>query len=93
MIAVNKESRVRSDVAVSSRRTILRNIASTTAIDTAVLLDFLHAAERLCNEISLEGVHFGRIGGWVAGGDGESVDELEDEESGEGAAEVADAVK
>jgi hypothetical protein len=63
VIAVSKESRVRLDVAVSSRRTILRNIASTTAINTAVLLDFLHAAERLCNEISLEGVHFGRIGG------------------------------
>jgi hypothetical protein len=77
----------------ASRHTILRNITSTAAIDTAVLLSFQYTAERLCNEVSLECVQFGSTGGWVTGCDGESVDELEDEESGESAAEVADAVK
>ena len=71
----------------------MRNIAGTATINTAVLLSLQHTTERLCNEISLECVQFGSTGGWVAGCDGEGVDELEDEESGEGAAEVADAVK
>jgi hypothetical protein len=59
-----------------TRRTVLRDIASTAAVDTAVLLSFKDAAERLCDEISLQ-----------------HVDEFEDEEAGESAAEVADAVK
>jgi hypothetical protein len=71
----------------------LRNVTSTAAINTAVLLSLQHTTERLCNEISLECVQFGSTGRWVAGCDGESVDKLEDEESGESAAEVADAVK
>ena len=75
------------------RRTILRDIASTAAVDTAVLFSFKDAAERLCDEISLQHVRFGSAGGWVAGCDGEGVDELEDEEAGESAAEVADAVR
>jgi hypothetical protein len=58
-----------------------------------VFLNFLDAAEGLCNEISLERVHFGSIGGRVTGGDGESVDEFEDEESGECTTKVADAVR
>ena len=58
-----------------------------------MFLNFLDAAEGLCNEISLEGVHFGSIVRRVAGGDCESVDEFEDEESGECAAKVADAVR
>ena len=57
-----------------------------------MLLSFQYTAERLCNEVSLECVQFGSTGGWVTGCDGEGVDELEDEESGESAAEVADAV-
>jgi hypothetical protein len=73
------------------RRTILRDIASTAAVDTAVLLSFKDAAERLCNEVSLQHVRFGSAGGWVAGCDGEGIDEFEDEEAGESAAEVADA--
>jgi hypothetical protein len=76
-----------------TRRTVLRDIASTAAVDTAVLLSFKDAAERLCDEISLQHVRFGSAGGRVAGRDGESVDEFEDEEAGESAAEVADAVK
>ena len=75
------------------RRTILRDIASTAAVDTAVLLSFEDAAEGLCNEVSLQHVRFRSAGGWVASCDGEGVDELEDEEAGESAAEVADAVK
>lgn len=70
----------------------MRDIACTAAIDTAVLLSFQDTAERLGNEIPLECVQFGSTGGWMASCDGEGVDELEDEESGESAAEVADAV-
>jgi hypothetical protein len=71
----------------------LRDIASTAAVDTAVLLSFKDAAERLCNKVSLQHVRFGSARGWVAGGDGEGIDEFEDEEAGESTAEVADAVK
>jgi hypothetical protein len=58
-----------------------------------VLFGFNNTAERLCDEIALESVEFGRSGGRLASSDGESVDEFEDEESREGAAEVADAVR
>ena len=58
-----------------------------------MLFGFSNAAEWLCNEIAFECVEFRRRGGRVAGGDGESVDELENEKSREGAAEVADAVE
>jgi hypothetical protein len=47
----------------------------------------------LCNKVSLQHVRFGSARGWVAGGDGEGIDEFEDEEAGESTAEVADAVK
>jgi len=71
----------------------LRDIAGSTAVDAAVLFGFNDTAEGLRDEIALEGVEFGRSGGRLASSDGESVDEFEDEESREGAAEVADAVK
>ena len=58
-----------------------------------MLFGFNDTAEWLCDEITLEGVEFRRSGGRLASSDGESVDEFEDEESREGAAEVADAVK
>jgi len=58
-----------------------------------MLLGFENAAERLCNEITLEGFRFGSAGGRVTSCDRESVDEFEDEESRESAAEIADAVK
>jgi hypothetical protein len=58
-----------------------------------VLFGFDDTAERLRDEIALEGVEFRRSGGRLASSDGESVDEFEDEESREGAAEVADAVR
>ena len=70
----------------------MRNVADSTAVDAAVLFGFSDTAERLCDEIALEGVEFRRSGGRLASSDGESVDEFEDEESREGAAEVADAV-
>jgi hypothetical protein len=57
-----------------------------------VLFSFSDTAECLRDEIALEGVEFRRSGGRFASSDGESVDEFEDEESREGAAEVADAV-
>jgi hypothetical protein len=57
-----------------------------------VLFGFDDTAERLRDEIALEGVEFRRSGGRLASSDGESVDEFE-EESREGAAEVADAVR
>jgi hypothetical protein len=71
----------------------LRDIAGSTAVDAAVLFGFNDTAEGLRDEIALEGVEFGRSSGRLASCDGESVDEFEDEESREGAAEVADAVK
>jgi hypothetical protein len=43
--------------------------------------------------ITLQRVEFRRSGGRLASSDGESVDKFEDEESREGAAEVADAVE
>lgn len=58
-----------------------------------MLFGFNDTAERLCDEIAFEGVGFRRSGGRLASSDGESVDEFEDEESREGAAEVADAVE
>jgi len=74
-------------------RTILRDVANAAAVDAAVLFGFEDATERLRNEISLERVRLGSAGGWVTGSDCESVDEFEDEEARECAAEVADAVK
>lgn len=73
--------------------TVLRNVAGTAAIDAAVLLGFEYAAEGLRDEVALEGVWLRGAGGRVAGRDGEGVDELEDEETRESAAEVADAVE
>lgn len=70
----------------------MRDIAGSTAVNAAVLFGFSNTAEWLCDEIALEGVEFRRSGGRLASGDGESVDEFEDEKSREGAAEVADAV-
>lgn len=58
-----------------------------------MLFGFNDTAKRLRDEIALEGVEFRRSSGRLASSDGESVDEFEDEESREGAAEVADAVK
>ena len=58
-----------------------------------MLFGFSDTAERLCDKITLESVEVRRSGGRLASGDGESVDEFKDEESREGAAEVADAVK
>ena len=58
-----------------------------------MLFGFNDTAEWLCDEIALEGVEFRRSSGRLASSDGEGVDEFEDEESREGAAEVADAVK
>lgn len=52
-----------------------------------------NTAERLRNEVAFEGVQFRGVGGRLASSDGESVDEFENEESREGAAEVADAVQ
>lgn len=57
-----------------------------------MLLGFENTAERLRDEIALERLRFRRSGRRVACGDSESVDELENEESRECAAEVADAV-
>jgi hypothetical protein len=75
------------------RHTVLRDVAGSTAVDAAVLFGFNDTAERLRNEITLQRVEFRRSGGRLASSDGESVDEFEDEESREGAAEVADAVE
>lgn len=73
--------------------TILRNIAHTTAIDAAVFLGFQDTAELLSDKVTLESVKVrGRVRR-MASGDGEVVDEFEDEESRKGAAEVADAVE
>ena len=58
-----------------------------------MLFGFNDTAEWLCDEIALEGVEFRRSSGRLASSDGEGVDEFEDEESREGAAEVADAVR
>ena len=58
-----------------------------------MLFGFGDTAEWLCYKITLEGVEVRRSGGRLASSDGESVDEFEDEESRECAAEVADAVK
>lgn len=74
------------------RHTVSRDIAGSTAVDAAVLFGFNDTAKWLCDEIALKGVEFGRSGGRLASSDGEGVDEFEDEESREGAAEVADAV-
>ena len=58
-----------------------------------MLFGFGDTAEWLCYKITLEGVEVRRSGGRLASSDGESVDEFEDEESRECAAEVVDAVK
>jgi hypothetical protein len=71
----------------------LRDIAGSTAVDAAVLFGLNDTAERPCDEIALKGVEFGGSGGRLASGDGESVDEFEDEESREGAAQIADAME
>ena len=73
--------------------TILRDITCATAINTAVFLSLQNAAERLRDQVAFEGFEFGSSGGRVASGDGESVNELENEESRESTAEVADAMK
>lgn len=70
----------------------MRNIANTTAVDAAVLFGFKDAAEGFGDEVAFEGIEIRGGGGRVAGGDGEVVDEFEDEEAREGAAEVADAI-
>jgi hypothetical protein len=74
-------------------RTILRNVANSTAVDAAVLFGFGDTVEWLCDEVAFEHVEFRRSRGRLASSDGESVDEFENEESREGTAEVADAVK
>lgn len=57
-----------------------------------MLLGFQHAAEGLGDEVAFQRREvFGRDGGGQAGGFCEEVDEFEDEEAGEGAAEVGDA--
>ena len=58
-----------------------------------MLFGFQNAVEGLRDQVAFERVEFRRCGGRVAGGDGESVDEFEDEESRECAAEVADALE
>jgi hypothetical protein len=73
--------------------TILRNVADSTTIDAAVLFGFGDTVEWRRDEVALDHVEFRRGSGRLASSDGESVDEFEDEESGESAAEVADAVK
>jgi hypothetical protein len=73
--------------------TILRNVADSTTIDAAVLFGFGDTVEWRRDEVALEHVEFRRGSGRLASSDGESVDEFEDEESREGAAEVADAVE
>lgn len=67
--------------------------AFPTAVEASVFLCLESAGESRGDEVTLEGFQIRRRGrGRMAGGDGELVDELEDEEAGEGAAEVGDTV-
>jgi len=72
---------------------VLLDGADAAAFDTAVFVGFEGAVEERGQGFG--GVEFegeaGRVGGRSAGGAGEVVDEFEDEEAGEGAAEVGDA--
>ncbi len=69
------------------------DIARARAGEAAGLLRFEDAGKGRGDEVAFEGREvFGRFEGRVAGGEGEVVDEFEDEEAGEGAAEVGDAV-
>lgn len=64
------------------------DIARSTAVNTAVLLMFQCAGERLRDEWTLEQIGFGWHGRRSAGRGCEHVDCFEDEEAREGAAEV-----
>lgn len=65
------------------------NVARAASLDAAVLLRFHDAREGGGDGV---GGSFRRGGRRGAGGDSEGVDEFEDEEAGEGAAEVGDAI-
>lgn len=69
------------------------DIARARAGEAAGFLRLEDAGKGRGNEVAFEGREvFGGFEGRVAGGEGEVVDEFEDEEAGEGAAEVGDAV-
>ncbi len=69
--------------------TVSGDIADSAAVDASVLFGFGDAGEGGGDKRRFEVCERGERRG--AGGDGEEVDEFEDEEAGEGAAEVGDA--
>lgn len=69
------------------------DIARARAGEAAGFLRFEDAGEWRGDEVAFEGREvFGGFEGRVAGGEGEMVDEFENEEAGEGAAQIGDAI-